>query len=155
MGSPSSSLASRAMSSHAGPAIPFTCRSSFPVVRSMVNSISGTVGAPFSASRPAALRAGRRSGSIADTDLDHVGLDRAVGGAAQAALHLPDHALAVGGAQPHEELPTAERLGVELGHDRHIPARRARESQVVGGAADVLTADHDLGRLGAPVALVP
>src|SRR5262249_15618589 len=43
VGLPKNSSRSLAISPHAGPRIPFTSRSSFPVVGSSVNSISGTV----------------------------------------------------------------------------------------------------------------
>src|SRR5688572_18616970 len=72
----------------------------------------------------------------------------------QAAANLFDHSLAIGCPEPGQEVPGEQCSLVVLGHDREIAIRSPSEPQVVGGRADQLTADNDLGRLGATVTLV-
>src|SRR5581483_9132339 len=117
--------------------MPWTCMRSSPVVVSMLKSISGM---------PAS--------SVADRDLDGLAFQPANGRAVHPAPDLLDDLLAIGCAQPHQEVAAQQRAAVELGDDRHIAVWRANEAQVVGGAADVLPAHNDVGGFGAPVALV-
>src|SRR5579884_183811 len=138
MGSPRSSFASLATSSQAGPAMPLTCSSSFPVSGSVVNSISGI--------------APRRS--EANLDLDHAALDRAASGAVQAARDRCDDALAVGHAELGQESSTVEHPLVVLADDGDVPVLRPGEAKVVRGRAEVATTHHELGRLRAAIPLV-
>src|SRR6185437_14589023 len=89
---------------------------------------------------------GHRSSSlIPDLNFDQTSLDRSAGGAVQATGDLGDDALAVGSAQLYQELPAVEGPLVVLGQNENVALVGPGETQVVGGAADVLATNDDLG----------